>query len=62
MKNGKKVKYENYLEFLKTRLESENFRNNVTVEEYDKTKNKYEREKLKQKLLGNQQPKTRKKK
>ena len=50
MKNKKK-KYENYLEFLEARLNSKNFKKNVSPEEYEKTKKKYEKEKLVQRLL-----------
>lgn len=42
---------EEYLAFLKKRLESKNFKNNVSQEEFDKTKNKYEKAKLKLRLL-----------
>jgi hypothetical protein len=40
-----------YLNFLKKRLDSKNYKNNVSDEEYEKTKAKYEKEKLKLKLL-----------
>jgi len=40
-----------YVEFLKRRLESENFKANVSPEEYQKTKTKYERAKFKLKML-----------
>lgn len=42
-----------YLEFLKKRLASKHYKENVTKEEYEKTKAKYDKEKLKLKLLGN---------
>lgn len=50
-KDGKK-QYGSYLEFLETRLNSENYKKKVTKEEYDKTKKKYEREKLIQRILN----------
>lgn len=40
-----------YLAFLKKRVESKNFKANVTPEEFAKTKEKYDREKLKHRLL-----------
>jgi hypothetical protein len=40
-----------YVEFLKRRLESENFKANVSPEEYQETKKKYERAKFKLKML-----------
>lgn len=42
---------ENYMAFLKKRLDSKNYKNNVSAEEYEKTKQKYEKVKLKLKLL-----------
>jgi hypothetical protein len=42
---------EDYLAFLKKRLESKNFKNNVTKEEFDKTKAKYDKAKLVLKIL-----------
>lgn len=41
-----------YIEFLKKRLESKNYKNNVSKEEFDKTKEKYEKAKLRLKILG----------
>ena len=41
---------EDYAAFLKKRLDSQNYKNNVTKEEYEKTKAKYEKVKLKLKL------------
>ena len=41
-----------YAEFLKKRLESKNYKANVSADEYAKTKAKYEKVKLKLKLLG----------
>ena len=51
-KRKKKKQYGSYLEFLKTRLESENYKNSVTPEEYAKTKAKYDKERFKQRVLG----------
>lgn len=42
---------EQYIEFLKKRLESKNYKANVTDEEYNKTKEKYDKAKLRLKLL-----------
>ena len=42
---------EDYLAFLKKRLESKNFKNNVSQEEFDKTKEKYDKAKLVLKIL-----------
>lgn len=42
---------EKYIEFLKKRLNSDNFKNNVTKEEYELTKKKYDKSKLKLKFL-----------
>lgn len=42
---------EEYVAFLKKRLESENYRRNVSEEEYQKTQVKYEKAKFKLKLL-----------
>lgn len=41
-----------YLEFLKKRLESKNYKANVSEEEYNKTKEKYNKAKLRLKLLS----------
>lgn len=41
-----------YAEFLKKRLDSKNYKANVTAEEYAKTQAKYDKVKLKLKLLG----------
>lgn len=46
-----KKEHEDYLAFLKKRLESENYKANVSPEEYAKTKRKYDNAKLKAKLL-----------
>ena len=48
----KKKQYKSYLEFLETKLNSENYKANVTKEEYEETKAKYKKEKLIQKLLA----------
>jgi hypothetical protein len=42
-----------YLEFLRKRLDSKNYKANVSAEEYEKTKNKYNKQKLKLKLMFN---------
>jgi len=46
-----KKQEEEYAAFLKKKLESSNYKNNVSKEEYEKTKAKYEKVKLKLKLL-----------
>lgn len=43
-------KHKEYVEFLKKRLDSTNYKNNVTKEEYQKTKEKYDKAKLVLKL------------
>lgn len=48
-----KKQTEDYLAFLKKRLDSKNYKANVTKEEYEKTQAKYEKTKLKLKLLFN---------
>ena len=42
---------ENYVAFLKKKLQSENFKQNVSKEEYEKSKKKYDKAKLKLKFL-----------
>ena len=42
---------EEYVALLKKRLASENYRNNVTKEEYEKTQLKYKKAKLKLRML-----------
>jgi len=42
---------EAYAAFLKKRLDSSNYKNSVSSEEYEKTKQKYEKVKLKLRLL-----------
>jgi hypothetical protein len=42
---------EKYVEFLKKRLDSKNFKDNVSSEEFEKTKAKYDKAKLKLKFL-----------
>ncbi len=44
---------EEYLKFLKKRLDSDNYKENVTQEEYQKTRAKYDKAKLKLKFLKN---------
>jgi hypothetical protein len=51
MKKNKK-KYKDYFEFLETRINSENYKNSVSEEEYEKSLAKYKKEKLIRKLLG----------
>lgn len=41
-----------YRDFLQKRLNSKNFKANVSEEEYEKTKQKYDKVKLKLKLIG----------
>ncbi len=41
-----------YVEFLRKRLASENYKANVTPEEYAKTKEKYDKAKFRLKVLG----------
>jgi len=42
---------EQYIEFLKKSLQSENFRANVSKEEFEKTRRKYDKAKLKLKMM-----------
>jgi hypothetical protein len=42
---------EKYVEFLRVRLASENYKANVSKEEYDKTKEKYDRAKFRLKIM-----------
>jgi len=42
---------EKYVAFLKKRVESKNFKENVTKEEFDKTKLKYKKAKLKLRMM-----------
>lgn len=42
---------QDYVAFLKKRLESENFKRNVSPEEFEKTKAKYDKAKFKLRLL-----------
>jgi hypothetical protein len=57
-KNKQKVnpikQEEDYLAFLKKRIESKNYKNGVSAEEFEKTKLKYEKAKLKLKFLKNE--------
>ena len=50
-KKGKKNEYKDYLSFLEKKLNSANYKANVSDEEYEETKQKYKKEKLIQKLL-----------
>ena len=43
--------HEDYVAFLKKRVLSENYKANVSKEEFDKTKSKYDRAKLKLKFM-----------
>jgi len=45
-KAEEKEKHLEYIEFLKKRLASKNYKANTTKEEYDKTKAKYDKAKL----------------
>jgi hypothetical protein len=40
-----------YVEFLRKRVQSDNYRQNVSKEEFDKTKRKYDNAKLKLKMM-----------
>ena len=51
-KKKNRHKYENYLDFLETRLNSPNFLKNASKEEIEKTKEKYKREKFRQRILN----------
>jgi hypothetical protein len=42
---------QDYVAFLKKRLDSNNYKSNVSKEEYEKTKEKYEKAKLKLRFL-----------
>lgn len=42
---------QDYITFLQKRLNSKNYKNNVSEEEYKKTKEKLDKEKLKLKLI-----------
>ena len=42
---------EQYVEFLRKRVQSANFKENVSKEEFDKTKRKYDKAKLKLKMM-----------
>jgi hypothetical protein len=43
--------HEEFVEFLKKRVQSKNYKENVSKEEYDKTKAKYDKAKLKLKFM-----------
>jgi len=57
MKTKKKVErnsleeHKLYVEFLKKRVQSSNYKNNVSNEEFEKTKSKYDKAKLKLKFM-----------
>ena len=46
---------EKYVEFLRKRLQSDNYKQAVSKEEYEQTKKKYDKAKLKLKMLKEQQ-------
>lgn len=51
-KKSEKIKHEEeYVEFLKKRLHSENYKANTTKEEQELTKKKYDKAKLKLRIL-----------
>jgi hypothetical protein len=51
-KLGKQIEHEeNYVEFLKKALTSERFKSNVSEEEFEKTKVKYDKAKFRLKTL-----------
>jgi hypothetical protein len=50
-KEDKVKQEEDYVAFLRKRLDSENFKNNSTKEEYEKTQRRYDKAKLKLKFL-----------
>lgn len=43
--------HKKFVEFLKKRIQSENYKNSVTPEEYQKTLQKYDKAKLKMKFM-----------
>ena len=45
---------ENYVEFLRKRIQSDNYRQNVSKEEFEKTERKYDKAKLKLKMMKEQ--------
>lgn len=45
--------HQDYMEFLKKRLDSKNYKDAVSVEEFEKTKAKYDKAKLILKFLSN---------
>lgn len=55
MKTNEKFEFikqeEQYLDFLKKRLASQHFKESVSSEEFEKTKKKYDKAKLKMKML-----------
>ena len=52
MTKQEELKHEReYVEFLKKRLNSENFKRNVSEEEFEKTKAKYDKAKFRLRLL-----------
>lgn len=51
MKKDKITQHKEYVEFLKKKLDSKNYKNNVPEEEYEETKKKYEKAKLVLRIL-----------
>lgn len=52
MTKGQEIKHEEeFIAFLRKRLDSKNFKSNVSEEEYAKTQAKYDKAKLKLRLL-----------
>jgi hypothetical protein len=45
-------KHKEYVEFLRKRVQSENFKNNTSKEEYEKTLQKYDKAKLVLKIMS----------
>lgn len=45
-------RYKEYVEFLRKRVFSENYKSNVSEEEYKKTRGKYDKAKLKLKFMN----------
>jgi len=55
MKQVDQKKHEEYLVFLQKRLASNNYKTNVSKEEYEKTKEKYDKAKLVYKIMTGKQ-------
>lgn len=53
MTKQEELKHETeYIEFLKKRLDSENYKRNVSKEEYEKTKEKYDKAKFRLRIMA----------